>query len=171
MEREQQGLNDEIVRRTREEVFAIARKTLADLAGTSLEARMSEVFERHLRALAGPLKDDLAKTLKTGSAPALVRSAFELPSEQRAAIQNALNETFSAEIPVRFETAPGVIGGIELIADGRKVAWSIEDYLASLQKKVGDWLSERSVPEAKPGAKAELKPKSGNEPDAPEEAR
>jgi hypothetical protein len=42
LKREQQSnLNDAITRRTQEEVFAIARKTLTDLAGTSLEERMA----------------------------------------------------------------------------------------------------------------------------------
>jgi hypothetical protein len=36
-----------------------------------------------------------------------VRSAFDLPAEQRAAIQNALNETFSAEIHVRVRDCAG----------------------------------------------------------------
>ena len=73
----------------------------------------------------------------------LVRSAFELPSEQRAAIRTALNETLSADIQVRFETAPDVISGIELTTNGQKVAWSIADYLASLEKSVGELLEER----------------------------
>jgi F-type H+-transporting ATPase subunit b len=102
LKREQQSLNDEITRRTLEEVFAIARKTLTDLAGTSLEERMSEVFTRRLRELNDEAKKSLAKALKTLSDPVLVRSAFELPSEQRAAIQRALNETFSAEIANPF---------------------------------------------------------------------
>ena len=153
LKREQQSLNDEITRRTQEEVFAIARKTLTDLAGTSLEERMSEVFTRRLRELNGEAKEGLAKALKTSSDPVLVRSAFDLPSEQRAAIQHALNETFSAEIQVRFETAPDVISGIELTANGRKVAWSIADYLASLEKSVGELLKEQSKP------KPNLKPK------------
>ena len=96
LKREQQGLNDEITRRTREEVFAIARKTLTDLAGTSLEERMSDVLTRRLRELDGEAKRSLTTALKTLSDPVLVRSAFELPSEQRTAIQHALNETFSA---------------------------------------------------------------------------
>jgi F-type H+-transporting ATPase subunit b len=175
LKREQQSLNDEITRRTREEVLAIARKTLTDLAGTSLEERMSEVFTRRLRELNNEAKEGLAKALKTSSDPVLVRSAFELPSEQRAAIQHALNETFSAEIQVRFETAPDVISGIELTANGRKVAWSIADYLASLENSVGELLKEQSnpqaKPEAKPEAKAEPKPKSGTKPAAPEEAK
>jgi F-type H+-transporting ATPase subunit b len=171
LKREQQSLNDEITRRTQEEVFAIARKTLTDLAGTTLEERMSEVFRRRLRELNDVAKEGLAKALKTSSDPALVRSAFELPSEQRASIQHALNETFSAEIQVRFETAPDVISGIELTAKGRKVAWSIVDYLASLEKSVGELLKEPSKPQAEPEVKTEPKPKSGTNPAAPEKAK
>ena len=154
LKREQQNLNAEIARRTREEVFAIARRALTDLAGASLEARMSEVFARRLRALNDDVKADLAKALATSSDPVLVRSAFALPPEQRAAIQTALNETLAAEIQVRFETAPDVISGIELSANGRKAAWSVADYLVSLEKSVGELLTEptnsQSNPEAKP---------------------
>ncbi len=89
-------------------------------------------------------RQGLARSLKTSTDPVRVRSAFELPSEQRAAIQTALNETFSADIQVRFETAPDVISGIELTTNGQKVAWSIADYLASLEKSVGELL-ERTL--------------------------
>ena len=43
------NLNQAIRRRTQQEVFAIARKALTDLATTSLEERMSEVFTQRLR--------------------------------------------------------------------------------------------------------------------------
>ena len=46
---EQRNLSQTIARWTQERVFAIARKTLADLATTSLEERMSEVFAGRLR--------------------------------------------------------------------------------------------------------------------------
>jgi F-type H+-transporting ATPase subunit b len=148
------SLNQAISRRTQQEVFAIARKALTDLATTGLEERLGEVFTRRLRELDGEAKAKLAAALKTASDPALVRSAFDLPAEQRAAIQNALNETLSAEIRVRFETAPDVVSGIELTANGQKVAWSIADYLTSLEKGVGELLKEKGKPEAK----AEPKP-------------
>jgi F-type H+-transporting ATPase subunit b len=139
-----QNLNHAISRRTQQEVFAIARKALTDLATTSLEERMSAVFTRRLRELDGPAKDTLAQALKTTSDPALVRSTFDLPAEQRAAIQKALNETFSADIHVRFETAPDLVSGIELTTNGQKVGWSIADYLAALQKGVGDLLDKQT---------------------------
>ncbi|MHB8898507.1 MAG: F0F1 ATP synthase subunit delta [Thermoguttaceae bacterium] len=155
LNREQQILNNEITRRTREEVFAIARKTLTDLAETTLEERLSEVFTRRLQAIDGEAKESLAMALQTSANPAFVRSAFDLPAEQRAAIQQALNDTFAADIHVRFETAPNVISGIELTSNGQKVAWSIADYLASLEKGVGELLQPQSQPETKPEAKHE----------------
>jgi F-type H+-transporting ATPase subunit b len=142
--------------RTQQEVFAIARKALTDLAATNLEERLCEVFTRRLRELDEQAKAVMSEAFKTASEPALVRSAFDLPEEQRAAIQNALNETFSAEIHVRFETAPDIISGIELSTNGQKVAWSIADYLASLEKGVEELLKDKDKPE-------EPKPEQGTD--------
>lgn len=155
MRNDAQNLHQAISHRTQQEVFAIARKALTDLATTSLEERMGEVFTRRLREMDGDAKAGIAEALKTASAPAILRSTFDLPSEQRATIQNALNETFAAEIHVRFETAPDLISGIELSANGQKVAWSIADYLVSLEKGVGELLKEKDKPEAKAAPKPE----------------
>jgi hypothetical protein len=93
---------------------------------------------------------------KSASDPVLVRSAFELPAEQRAAIQNALNETFSAEIANPFRDRAGLISGIELTTNGQKVAWSIADYLASLEKGVGELLKEKDKARSQNRAQAEV---------------
>ena len=149
LRREAHDLNQTLRTRTREEVFAIARKALTDLATVSLEERMGEVFTRRLRDMDGPAKASLGKALATAPDPAVVRSAFDLPPEQRAAIQNALNETFSADVRVRFETAPDLVSGIELATSGQKVAWTIADYLAAMEKHVAELLKENDKPEAK----------------------
>jgi F-type H+-transporting ATPase subunit b len=149
------NLNQSISRRAQQEVFAIARKALTDLAGTSLEERMGEVFIRRLREMDDKTKAGFAAALKSASDPARVRTAFDLPVEQRTAIQNAIDATFSAEIHIRFETAPDLVSGIELTTNGQKVAWSIADYLVSLQKGVDELLEERRKPEAKAEPKTE----------------
>jgi F-type H+-transporting ATPase subunit b len=154
------NLNQAISRLTQKEVFSITRKALTDLATVSLEERMSEVFTRRLRELDDKAKTVLGEALKKNSEPALVRSAFDLPAEQCAAIQKALNETFSAEIPIRFETSPDLVSGIELSSNGQKVGWSIADYLASLEKGVGELLKEKDKPAPKPEVKVEPKPES-----------
>ncbi len=175
---DQRRLGSEITRLAKDEVFGIARKTLADLATVSLEERVGEVFTRRLREMDGKGKELLGAALKSSSEPAVVRSAFDLGAAQKAAIQNALNETFSAEIRIRFETSPDLISGIELPANGQKVAWSIADYLASLGKGVDELLKKNdeaaakaeTKPEAKaepmPEAKAEARPEAKAEPKA-----
>jgi F-type H+-transporting ATPase subunit b len=150
---EAQNLSQAISRRTRDEVFAITRKALTDLATVSLEERMGEVFTRRLHALNGQAKECVAGALRTSSGPALVRSTFDLPVEQRAAIQNALNETFSSEVRVQFETAPDLVAGVELTTNGQKVAWSIADYLVSMDKSVSELLSGNSA--LKSGSKSQ----------------
>lgn len=147
LSKDSHSLNQAIRRRTEQEVFAIARKALTDLATTSLEERMGEVFTRRLWALDEQAREDFGQALKTAAEPARIRSAFDLPEAQRAALQNALNETFSAEIRVRFETAPDLVSGIELITNGQKIAWSIADYLTSLENGIEDLLKSQARPE------------------------
>jgi F-type H+-transporting ATPase subunit b len=151
---EQQSLNEALSRRAREEVFAIARRALGDLATTSLEERMAEVFIRRLREMDAKAKAGLGEALKSASAPGIVRSAFELPAEQRTMIHDAINETFSADIHILFETAPDLVSGIELATDGQKVGWSIAEYLASLEKGVEELLQEKAKDQARTQAQA-----------------
>ncbi len=108
MQSDAQNLNHAIRRRTQQEVFAIARKALTDLATASLEECMSEAFRRRLLTMDGKAEEGIAAALKTASEPAVVRSAFDLPEAQRAAIKTALNETFSADSPrpVRDRAGP-----------------------------------------------------------------
>lgn len=149
------NLNQALARRVQQEVFAIARRALKDLATTSLEERLGEVFTRRLSKIDDQTKGAISASLKAAAEPAVVRSAFDLPPEQRATIQNALNETFSADVRLRFETAPDLIAGIEFRTNGQKVAWSIADYLASLGKGIEELLQKGANPDAKSGAKDE----------------
>jgi len=141
-------LNEAVKLQVQQGVFALAGQALGDLASTSLEQTATEVFNRRLRELAGAARETLGTALKATPEAAVVRSAFELPAEQRVAVQRAVNETFSADLPLRFETAPQLIAGIELTAHGQKVAWSISDYLAGLERKVDELLkpSDQPVP-------------------------
>jgi F-type H+-transporting ATPase subunit b len=142
-------MGSQITRMATEEVFGIARKALSDLATVSLEERMGEVFTRRVHQMNGKDKELLAAALKVSSEPAVVRSAFAMPTDQQAAIQNALNETFSAVVRIRFETTKEAICGIELSANGQKVGWSIATYISALDEKIGALLEAQSTQQAK----------------------
>jgi F-type H+-transporting ATPase subunit b len=146
LQKEQLNLGKEIVSWTQKQVFAITRKTLTDLAGASLEERVCNVFLDRLRELNGTPKTRLAAALKGSAEPVLVRSAFDLPAAQRNAIEQAVKETFAADVRFRFETAADVVSGIELSANGQKVAWSIADYLLTLERNAAEVLHQEAKP-------------------------
>jgi F-type H+-transporting ATPase subunit b len=151
---EQQNLRAALARRTQEEVFAIARKALADLAGATLEARMADVFLRRLRELDDTAMAGLKSAFRASSSPLLVRTAFTLQPEQCSAIETALKETLGREMQVQFETAPDLVSGIEISANGHKLAWSIAEYLASLGKGIDALVKVQPEAEVKTGQNA-----------------
>lgn len=145
---EHQSLSDELTRRTRDEVFAIAQKALGDLATVTLEEQMTDAFLRRLRELGSAEKGELQLALEAASTPAIVRSAFPLPSAQRHAIEGVVKDVLGIKTQLQYETAQDLVSGIELMANGRKVAWSIGSYLASLKKSVDEVLKERPQPDS-----------------------
>lgn len=147
-----ENLNQAISRRTQQEVFAIARKTLTDLAGTTLEERMLELFFSRLKSLGAEEKEQLVSAIKATQHPVIVRTTFDLSAELSASAERAIKETFGIENQIRFETAPEIVSGIELVSDGHKVAWSIADYLKSMENCIAELLDDKIKPGA--GVKA-----------------
>ena len=140
------NLHAAIRRRTQDEVFAIARKALSDLANSRLEERIATVFERRLMELDERTRAVLCDALRSTKEPAVVRSAFDLPPAQRGTLQTTINVMCSADIHMRFETAPDVISGIELTTSGKKVSWSIAEYLGALEKAVEELVQQQAKP-------------------------
>ena len=145
-EGEERDLHQSVRRRTEQGVFAVARKTLTDLAGTSVEQCMGDLFARRLREMDASSKKNLGDAIRAQGGPSIVSSAFDMPEGARAVLQKAINETFSADVHLRFETMPNLICGIELAAKGQKIAWSIADYLSALENEVKELLNEREKP-------------------------
>lgn len=137
---EAEALHDEIRRKTSQEVFAIAGKTLGDLAGITLETRIVEVFISRLSALSAAEKETLSKALQVSGQQLVVRSAGELPAEARRMLEAAIMSLLGAAPIIRYETVPELVSGIELSADGHKVSWNIADYLARLESSIGELL-------------------------------
>ena len=136
------ALTDQLKGLAAREVFDIARKALADLASADLEERMGEVFTRRLRQLKPEAKASLVAVLKAPNASAIVCSRFGLGAKVQATIRNALNETFSADIRLSFDTAPDSLCGIELTVGGQRLSWDISEYLKVLEQKAEALLSD-----------------------------
>jgi F-type H+-transporting ATPase subunit b len=138
--------SDAIRRRVQQEVFAISRKILTELAAEDLEQRMTDTLLKRLRALNVEARQKLHNVIEADDRHVLLRSAFALSQPQIDAIKSMLDDIAGSAIELRSETVPQLISGIEVIANGHKLAWSVADYLASLEQSVAALAAAHSVP-------------------------
>jgi len=138
-------LNKKIGTLAQQEVFSIARKTLSDLAGVSLEERMTGIFIQRLQGMDDKQRGDLKANLQAPSKIALIRSAFDVTPQQRKEVEDVIKPLLDVGTEITFETNPELISGIELAVNGQKVAWSIKDYLTSLTNSVSAVLEPKAT--------------------------
>jgi len=122
--------------KTQQQVFAITKKALKDMASSSLDEQSVNTFIKRLKVLNDDEKQQFKTAFKSNTNNILVKSAFELPPEQQAAINDGVNETLGTKAGLQFTTSPELISGIELTTNGYKLAWSFAEYLNALQKNI-----------------------------------
>jgi len=132
-QKQQQSLSTELTQKTQQEVFAITRQTLKDLADSELEEQILKVFLIQLETLDEKSKATFTAALSKNNT-VLVRTTFALQPALQKSLSKALNERFATKVKINFETDPDVVSGIELYFDGQKLAWSIAQYIDSLEQ-------------------------------------
>ncbi len=132
-------------KRTTEELYRVARRTLRDLADADLEDRIVEAGLKRLRNLDEERKREIAAGPAGEARAVTVRSAFEVPEAKRRALHDVLAEHFGPDSAVTYHTDPGLMGGIEILAGGFRIAWTIKDYLDDLEAAAQEMLSEEAA--------------------------
>ena len=136
LKEEHNKLTQGIKRKTKQEVFAIVKKTFSSLASSDLEENIVKMFIKKLRELDNSDRNLLESALKLSHNQIRLRSASELGPPIQNIIVNAVDEMYASKISVQFEVDPELIGGIELIAHGYKLAWNISDYITSMEDSI-----------------------------------
>jgi len=142
----QENDNLDMSEKIQQQVFAITRKALGDIASVSVEEQSVNTFNKHLRALKDDEKQQFTEAFKSNPNAILVRSAFDLTATQQGEINDAVNETLSAKTTLQFKTSPEIISGIELSTNGYKLFWSFSEYLNSLEKNIAETMKENVKP-------------------------
>ena len=116
------------------QVYTIARKAFRDLSDEDVEQRTINAFLVHLNAMSKKTREAIATSIKESGNEVIVRSAFEMPAKMREKITGSLRRKIADGIEIRYEAAPELIMGVELKIRGHKIAWSLEDYLDTLEE-------------------------------------
>lgn len=134
----------ELRERAADQVCAIARQALQDLANVELEQQVVEVFLEDLQNLDEERRTALTEAIHEDGYPLIVQSAFDLPDETRRKLTSVLRELFADDAEVRFITAPELVCGVAVEAHGQKIVWGIEHYMDILQRRVAALVAEKA---------------------------
>ncbi len=163
LEQSKESFLRDLRQRTGEQVTAIARRVLNDLATADLEQQIIRAFLQRLRSLDQATQATIAQATADAQPNVLIRSAFDLSHDQRRQIENTVQAQFGEEVELSFETAPELIAGIALTVGSHELAWNLQSYLETLEEEIDRIFAEetqagQAAPEAQPdseGVKAE----------------
>jgi F-type H+-transporting ATPase subunit b len=134
LEQERRAFLMDLRNRAAAEILAIAQRTVADLACLDVQQCAVQTFLQKLREL------DQKGWMSLGAGNLVLRSAFDLPEETRAEIQQTIEERREIAAQIQFERAPELGLGVELRGNGRRVGWNSESYLEALERDLKEAL-------------------------------
>jgi F-type H+-transporting ATPase subunit b len=145
-------LKQDVMQQNIQEVYALSRKVLTELADGDLQTKMIDKLVQRLNTLDDDQHAALTRALANSGNQIVVRSAQSLTEAQRtqllaclqqclpsltkdASQNNGVNTAPSDHVPtikLSESIVPRLINGIELTMGGWKLAWSADNYLAEL---------------------------------------
>ncbi len=142
LEKQQQSFAGDLRRAATQEITRAVRKVLRDLADEDLERQALEQFTKQLTRSQEQTKE-LKDFIQHAGSSLAVNTAFGLSKEQQERLRSAINRAADTEVNLRFDTSEGLLCGVELRADGRKMGWSIDGYLDGLEERMNEMLERR----------------------------
>jgi F-type H+-transporting ATPase subunit b len=121
------------------QIFAVTRRILQDMANAGLEEQIIEAFIQRLSSLEAAEQQALAQSLSMQKS-VVVTSAFEIPDRTRRRIAGIVEGYAGDGLAMDYRLDPEVVLGIELKTPGRKIAWSLDYYLDSLEANLREAL-------------------------------
>jgi F-type H+-transporting ATPase subunit b len=125
------------------QIYAVSRRVLKDLAGLDLEERIVEVLMERIEAMDEEERKKFQKPAENGGS-VIISCVFEIPPETQSRLNGVLHRFFPENIAIAYERSDDVLSGCELRSDGHKIAWSAKDYLDSLEERFYSALYEET---------------------------
>jgi len=133
LKQREQEIKHTLKRRTKEEVFAIAGKTLSDLANVDLEEQVINVFIEKTRSLNEADRTKFINALEVKDGSIRIKSVFELSQNSKQKLEKTIKEITGEEANFQYLLEPELVMGIMLETANFQLSWNLESYLALLK--------------------------------------
>lgn len=144
IEQEQRAIAGELRRRIGHEVLSLTRRVLHELADSTLEERVTARFLVQLRDLHPEDRDRLRAAAAEDDQRVYLRTPAGLADADHDRLREAVREAMGAQVAVEVETTQEAGSGVELRVGGFKVAWSLDEYLTSIEERFGAALADEA---------------------------
>ena len=144
IQREKDSFLQDLRQRAGRQICTIARRILGEMADAELEERMVNVFLNKMDSLDDAARTTLQESIAQAVRGIIIQSAFPIDQDLRDKIKERLIRFCTALPEIHYETSMEIVSGIELRAHGHKLAWSLSDYLETLEEGFAHALLEEA---------------------------
>jgi F-type H+-transporting ATPase subunit b len=167
IERQQESFLENLRKRVQEVTHKTTRRALQDLADAELEQRAIAVFIERLKHLEDEERETFKQSVRESEEDVVINSAFEMPEETQQQIRDTLRqENIVNGNEINFSTSSDLICGVEMRSKNHQIAWTLADYLESLEEQFAKEFPNKAEAEEKPDDEQQS---STREPDQPED--
>lgn len=135
IQRQKDAFLDNMKMSASKEIYAIARRALADLANEELELHIFKKFISQLQKMDDDEKKKMMEFLEKKQ-DIVIKSGFMIPESMRQSIHKTLQDKVGDDLNISYILSPDLISGIELSASDLRISWSIGSYLYSLEDEL-----------------------------------
>jgi F-type H+-transporting ATPase subunit b len=125
------------------QIYAISRRALVDICSASVEERAADVFLAKILNLTPGDRQKFSQAADATGSVLTVRSAFPLSRMLRHKLTTVVHTNIVPGAKISYETSPELILGFELITQGCKISWNLDDYLKVLEARAREALSQK----------------------------
>ncbi|MEQ8999380.1 MAG: hypothetical protein RID53_23020 [Coleofasciculus sp. B1-GNL1-01] len=166
IERQQESFLENLRQRVQEVTHKTTRRALQDLADTELEQQAIAVFIERLKHLEDEEREAFKQSIHDSDQDVVINSAFEMPEESQQKIRDTLHqENILNGKDVKFSTSSDLICGVEMRSKNHQIAWTLADYLESLEEQFANEFPNKAEAEEKPDDEEQPSTRESDEPE------
>jgi F-type H+-transporting ATPase subunit b len=162
LRREKDSFLNELSRKSGEQLYEAVSSALKALADESLEKRLVENCIGRLKNLDEEEASQIKEKLTEDKNEILVRTSWPLEDKEKDRIEKELQEVLLKDASIQFEVSESITAGIEIAAGGRKIGWTLNEYLERIESNFRKELQQLEQ-EKESGSKQEDKDKDENQ--------
>jgi len=136
LDRDKEAFVDRFRELATEQIIAVVRAVIRDLADSQLETQALKMFKHNIRQLSEAGRRELKQSaLEAGRRVRLI-SSFKVAADARRGLTRVLHDTIDKDLDIEYLRDPDLLLGVELKTADKKVAWNLNHYLNDLKTEI-----------------------------------